>query len=74
MMIACFDAKDFPSSNSTRSADSDDERSSFDSANLEFHPSEDGLSSGTRFATSDYPYVKRRKKLPEPLRRKGKML
>lgn len=61
-----FDAKDFLSSSSTRSTDSDDGRSSFDSAVIEFHPSEDGLSSGTRFATSDYPYVKRRKKLPEP--------
>ncbi|KAJ8562143.1 hypothetical protein K7X08_011434 [Anisodus acutangulus] len=61
-----LDAKDFLSSSSTRSTDSDDDRSSFDSAK-EFHPSEDGLSSGTRFATSDYPYVKRRKKLPEPL-------
>ncbi|KAJ8560821.1 hypothetical protein K7X08_022681 [Anisodus acutangulus] len=61
-----FDAKDFLSSSSTRSTDSDDERSSFDSAK-EFHPSEDGPSSGTRFATSDYPYVNRRKKLPEPL-------
>ncbi|KAK4374918.1 hypothetical protein RND71_005595 [Anisodus tanguticus] len=61
-----FDAKDFLSSISTRSTDSDDERSSFDSAK-EFHPSEDGPSSGTRFAISDYPYVNRRKKLPEPL-------
>nr|XP_016472418.1 PREDICTED: oxysterol-binding protein-related protein 1B-like isoform X2 [Nicotiana tabacum] len=61
-----FDAKDILSSSSTRSTDSDDGRSSFDSAVIEFHPSEDGLSSGTRFATSDYPYVKRRKKLPEP--------
>ncbi|XP_059287656.1 oxysterol-binding protein-related protein 1C-like isoform X1 [Lycium ferocissimum] len=61
-----FDANEFLSSSSTRSTDSDDERSSFDSAK-EFHPSEDGLSSGTRFTTSDYPYVKRRKKLPEPL-------
>ncbi|KAF3649761.1 Oxysterol-binding protein-related protein 1D [Capsicum annuum] len=62
-----FDAKDFLSSSSTRSADPDDESSSFDSASVEFYPSEDGLSSGTRSATSDYPYVKRRKKLPEPL-------
>ncbi|CAN4084352.1 unnamed protein product [Withania somnifera] len=62
-----FDAKDFLSSSSTRGTDSDDERLSFDSAIVEFHPSEDGLSSGTRFATFDYPYVKRRKTLPEPL-------
>ncbi|KAK4712882.1 hypothetical protein R3W88_018789 [Solanum pinnatisectum] len=61
-----YDAKDVLSSSSTRSTDSDDERSSFDSATVEFHPAEDGLSSGTRFATSDYPFVKRRKKLPEP--------
>lgn len=59
------DAKDALSSSSARSTDSDDERSSFDST-VEFHPAEDGLSSGTRFATSDYPFVKRRKKLPEP--------
>lgn len=60
-----FDAKDALSSTSTRSTDSDDGRSSFDS--VEFYPSEDGPSSGSRFAISDYPYVKRRKKLPDPL-------
>nr|ABB43279.1 oxysterol-binding related protein 1 [Petunia integrifolia] len=60
------DAQDYLSSSSTRSTGSDDGRSSFDSENVEFHPSEDGLISGSGSVTSSYPYVKRRKKLPEP--------
>lgn len=62
-----FDAKDFLSSSSLRSTEPYDESSSSDSENEEVHPSEDGLSSFMRFVESDYPYVKRRGKLPDPV-------
>ncbi|XP_033515001.1 oxysterol-binding protein-related protein 1B-like isoform X3 [Nicotiana tomentosiformis] len=62
-----FDAKDFLSSSSLRSTEPYDESSSSDSENEEVHPSEDGLSSFMRFVESDYPYVKRREKLPDPV-------
>ncbi|KAK2656392.1 hypothetical protein Ddye_009444 [Dipteronia dyeriana] len=61
------DTRDFLSSSSFRSNGSDFHRSPFDSDEEEAFESEDGIDPCIRFIGSNYPYVSRRKKLPDPV-------
>ncbi|KAL5982599.1 Oxysterol-binding protein-related protein 1C [Asimina triloba] len=64
---AFFDTRDFLSSSSFRSSESDYRRSSFDSdeENLSFY-AEEGVDDSIKSAGFSYPYISRRKKLPDP--------
>lgn len=64
-----FDTRDFLSSSSFRSNSSDLRTSSFSSDDNElcaFEP-EDGIDPAIKSAGMNFPYVKRRKKLPDPV-------
>lgn len=61
------DARDFLSSNSVRANGNDDGKSSSESNDEGNHPSEDGVYSGGISVENKYPYVRRRKKLPDPV-------
>ncbi|CAN6466928.1 unnamed protein product [Victoria cruziana] len=65
---AFFDTRDFLSSSSFKSNGSDLRRSSFDS-DEEFFPvdCDDHVDASMHSVGFDYPYVKRRKKLPDPI-------
>ncbi|CAN6480109.1 unnamed protein product [Victoria cruziana] len=70
-----FDTRDFLSSSSFKSTGSEFQRSSFDSDEQELCPIDtDGqVDVSTLFAGFNYPYVRRRKKLPDPIEKeKGK--
>ncbi|CAN0892467.1 Oxysterol-binding protein-related protein 1C [Linum grandiflorum] len=64
-----FDTRDFLSSGSFKSNGSDFRTSSFSSDDEGLHPHEleDDIDPSIRSAGLDYPYVKRRKKLPDPI-------
>ncbi|KAM7517985.1 hypothetical protein LguiB_016947 [Lonicera macranthoides] len=62
-----FDTRDFLSSSSFKSNESDIERSSTDSKDEESLDLRDGIDSCIRSVGTDYPYIKRRKKLPDPI-------
>ncbi|KAF8404160.1 hypothetical protein HHK36_009040 [Tetracentron sinense] len=64
-----FDTRDFLSSSSFKSNGSDVRRSSFDSDDKELNAidSEDHVDSSIRSVGSNYPFVWRRKKLPDPV-------
>lgn len=62
-----FDTRDFLSSSSFKSNASDIERSSTDSKDEESLDLRDGIDSCIRSIGTDYPYIKRRKKLPDPI-------
>ncbi|XP_038693991.1 oxysterol-binding protein-related protein 1C-like isoform X2 [Tripterygium wilfordii] len=62
-----FDTRDVLSSGSFKSTGSGFRRSSFDSNDEESFESEDGIDSCIRSVGSNYPYVRRRKKLPDPV-------
>lgn len=64
-----FDTRDFLSSSSFRSSGSDFRTSSFSSDDDELYAfdSEDGLDPSVRTVGSNFPRVKRRKKLPDPV-------
>ncbi|KAL5820924.1 hypothetical protein ACOSQ3_022806 [Xanthoceras sorbifolium] len=64
---AFVDTRDFLSSSSFRSNGSDLRPSPFDSDEEEAFESEDGIDPCIRFIGSNYPYVRRRKKLPDPV-------
>ncbi|PIA27181.1 hypothetical protein AQUCO_08200003v1 [Aquilegia coerulea] len=61
---AFFDTRDFLSSSSFKSSGSDFQRSSFDSDNEE---SEDGIDSSIKAVETNYPFIRRRKNLPDPV-------
>ncbi|KAF9608471.1 hypothetical protein IFM89_009837 [Coptis chinensis] len=64
-----FDTRDFLSSSSFRSTGSEFRRSSFDSDDEELYTfdSENGVEASIRDVGTSYPYVRRRKKLPDPI-------
>ncbi|KAF8411816.1 hypothetical protein HHK36_004375 [Tetracentron sinense] len=63
-----FDTRDFLSSSSFKSSGSDFRRSSFDSDDEDLAiDSEDGIDISIRSIGTNYPYVRRRKKLPDPV-------
>ncbi|KAJ6730436.1 OXYSTEROL-BINDING PROTEIN-RELATED [Salix viminalis] len=64
-----FDTRDFLSSGSFKSNDSDFRASSFSSGDEGFFSieSENGIDPSIRSVGSMYPYIKRRKKLPDPI-------
>nr|DAD39523.1 TPA_asm: hypothetical protein HUJ06_013846 [Nelumbo nucifera] len=64
-----FDTRDFLSSSSFKSSASDFRRSSFDSDDEELYAvdSEDDIDSSIKSVGTNYPYVRRRKKLPNPI-------
>ncbi|XP_068647315.1 oxysterol-binding protein-related protein 1C-like isoform X2 [Aristolochia californica] len=66
---AFFDTRDFLSSSSFKSSESDFQRSSLDSDDEVFYPvgSENESDAFMKSVGCNYPYVKRRKKLPEPV-------
>ncbi|XP_058097235.1 oxysterol-binding protein-related protein 1C-like [Magnolia sinica] len=66
---AFFDTRDFLSSSSFKSSESDFQRSSFDSDDEEHYAidSENGIDASIRSMGFNYPYVKRRKRLPDPV-------
>ncbi|KAJ6931835.1 oxysterol-binding protein-related protein 1C-like isoform X1 [Populus alba x Populus x berolinensis] len=66
---AFFDTRDFLSSGSFKSNESDFRPSSFSSDDEGFFAleSEDGIDPLIRSVGSNYPYIKRRKKLPDPI-------
>lgn len=59
-----FDTRDFLSSSSFKSSGSEFQRSSVDSDEEE---SEDGVDASIKDVGINYPYIKRRKKLPDPV-------
>lgn len=61
-----FDTRDFLSSGSFNSG-SDFRRSSFDSDDEDGFGSEDAISSSIKSIGPNYPYIRRRKKLPDPV-------
>lgn len=65
---AFFDTRDFLSSSSFKSNGSDLRISSFSSDDDAFHAfeSEEDIESSIKDAVANFPYVKRRKKLPDP--------
>ncbi|XP_026455134.1 oxysterol-binding protein-related protein 1C-like [Papaver somniferum] len=66
---AFFDTRDFLSTSSFRSSGSEFHRSSFDSDDEELYAvdSEDGRDASIISVGINYPYVRRRKKLPDPV-------
>ncbi|CAA0818483.1 Oxysterol-binding protein-related protein 1C [Striga hermonthica] len=64
-----FDTRDFLSSSSRKSNESDFRASSFSSDDDEIHAfeAEDGIDPAIIFAGKNFPNVKRRKKLPDPI-------
>ncbi|KAL9173289.1 hypothetical protein ABFS82_03G103800 [Erythranthe guttata] len=64
-----FDTRDFLSSSSFKSNGSDFRTSSFSSDDDGLHASEteDGIDPATKSSGTNFPYVKRRKKLPDPI-------
>ncbi|OVA11993.1 Oxysterol-binding protein [Macleaya cordata] len=66
---AFFDTRDFLSSSSFKSSGSEFHRSSFDSDDEELYAvdSEDGIDASIKSVGINYPYVRRRKKLPDPV-------
>lgn len=66
---AFFDTRDFLSSSSFKSSGSDFHKSEIDSDNDEFcgNGSVDGFDDCMKAVGSQYPYVRRRKKLPDPV-------
>ncbi|XP_057972463.1 oxysterol-binding protein-related protein 1C-like [Malania oleifera] len=64
---AFFDTRDFLSSSSIRSNGSDFRRSSFDSDDEDGLYSEDGIDPSIKSVGSNFPYIRRRKKLPDPI-------
>ncbi|KAJ0971624.1 hypothetical protein J5N97_019583 [Dioscorea zingiberensis] len=64
-----FDTRDFLSSSSFKSSGSDYYRSEIDSDNDEFcgNGSVDGFDDPLKAVGSEYPYIRRRKKLPDPV-------
>ncbi|XP_031256645.1 oxysterol-binding protein-related protein 1C-like isoform X1 [Pistacia vera] len=64
---AFFDTRDFLSSSSFRSNGSEYHRSPFDSDDEDEFGCEDGSDPCMRSIGSDYPFVRRRKKLPDPV-------
>ncbi|KDO80772.1 hypothetical protein CISIN_1g0036641mg, partial [Citrus sinensis] len=64
-----FDTRDFLSSSSLRSNGSDFRSSSFssDEESLQIVESENDIDASIRFVGTNYPYIKRRKKLPDPV-------
>ncbi|KAK9270071.1 hypothetical protein L1049_025644 [Liquidambar formosana] len=64
-----FDTRDFLSSSSFKSSGSDFRRSSFSSDDEDFYAveSEDGIDSSIRSVGTNFPHVRRRKKLPDPI-------
>ncbi|KAK9291524.1 hypothetical protein L1049_019472 [Liquidambar formosana] len=64
---AFFDTRDFLSSSSFKSSGSDFRRSSFDSDDEEDLDSEDCADSSIRSVGTDYPHIRRRRKLPDPI-------
>lgn len=64
-----FDTRDFLSSSSFKSSGSDFHKSEIDSDNDEFcgNGSVDGFDDCMKAVGSQYPYVRRRKKLPDPV-------
>lgn len=64
-----FDTRDFLSSSSLRSNGSDFRSSSFssDEESLQIVESENDINASIRFVGTNYPYIKRRKKLPDPV-------
>ncbi|KAJ4715143.1 Oxysterol-binding protein-related protein like [Melia azedarach] len=64
---AFFDSLDFLSSSSFRSNGSDFHRSPLDSDAEETVDSEDGIDPLIKSVGSNYPYIRRRKKLPDPV-------
>lgn len=64
-----FDTRDFLSSSSLKSNGSDFRTSSFssDDESLQIVESEDDIDASIRFVGTNYPYIKRRKKLPDPI-------
>ncbi|GLT57746.1 hypothetical protein SLA2020_306960 [Shorea laevis] len=66
---AFFDTRDFLSSSSFKSNGSDRQMSSFssDDGGLNAAESEDDIDPSIRSVGANYPYIKRRKKLPEPV-------
>ncbi|OAY67075.1 Oxysterol-binding protein-related protein 1C, partial [Ananas comosus] len=63
---AYFDTRDFLSSSSFKSSGSDFHRSENGSDEEEFHP-DDGIDPSMKSVGTSYPYVRRRKKLPNPV-------
>ncbi|XP_072971492.1 oxysterol-binding protein-related protein 1C-like [Typha angustifolia] len=61
-----FDTRDFLSSSSFKSSGSDFHRSEIDSGDEEQYPV-DGIDSSMMSVGTSYPYVRRRKKLPDPV-------
>ncbi|KAI8031799.1 Oxysterol-binding protein-related protein 1C [Camellia lanceoleosa] len=64
---AFFDTQDFLSSSSIKSNGSDMRLSSFDSEDEASLDSDDGIDPCIRFVGTNYPHVRRRKKLPDPI-------
>lgn len=64
---AFFDTRDFLSSSSIRSNGSDYHQSPFDSDDEDAFGCEDGSDPCMRSIGSDYPFVRRRNKLPDPV-------
>ncbi|KAH9691002.1 Oxysterol-binding protein-related protein 1C [Citrus sinensis] len=64
-----FDTRDFLSSSSLKSNGSDFRSSSFssDEESLQIVESENDIDASIRFVGTNYPYIKRRKKLPDPV-------
>lgn len=64
-----FDTRDFLSSSSLKSNGSDFRSSSFssDEESLQIVESENDINASIRFVGTNYPYIKRRKKLPDPV-------
>eukprot|EP00262_Sarcandra_glabra_P009759 TRINITY_DN2431_c0_g1_i1.p1 TRINITY_DN2431_c0_g1~~TRINITY_DN2431_c0_g1_i1.p1 ORF type:complete len:812 (+),score=126.22 TRINITY_DN2431_c0_g1_i1:187-2622(+) len=64
-----FDTRDFLSSSSFKSSGSEFRRSSFDSDDEELYAIsfEDGFDASMKSVGHNYPYVRRRRKLPEPV-------
>ncbi|KAL0314268.1 UNVERIFIED_CONTAM: Oxysterol-binding protein-related protein 1C [Sesamum angustifolium] len=64
-----FDTRDFLSSGSFKSSGSDFRTSSFSSDDNEYcaFESEDGIDPAIKSAGTNFPYVKRRRKLPDPV-------
>ncbi|KAJ0976041.1 hypothetical protein J5N97_018006 [Dioscorea zingiberensis] len=63
-----FDTRDFLSSSSFKSSGSDFHRSEIDSDDDELYGgSVDGIDSSVKAVGSNYPYIRRRKKLPDPV-------
>ncbi|KAL8250798.1 hypothetical protein R6Q59_034491 [Mikania micrantha] len=65
--IAFFDTRDFLSSGSFRSSGSDMRSSSFTSDDEDFQVNEPEIDASIRSVGANFPRVKRRKKLPDPI-------